>query len=206
MVPPLILASGSPRRQALLSRAGLSFEVFLAAVTESSSRAFSMRELTTWNAARKAIAVARRRRNAVVLGADTLVSLNGEAIGKPADLVEAANILRRLSGCEHQVCTAVVLCSRHRSPLSFCVLSHVRFRVLNEGQIAAYLATVNPLDKAGAYAAQGDRRKIIARIRGSYTNVVGLPMDETLRALRIFGITASASAPHLQKRASLQQH
>ncbi len=77
------------------------------------------------------------------------------------------------------------------------MLSHVRFRVLDDKQIASYLATVNPLDKAGAYAAQGDGRKIIARIRGSYTNVVGLPMGETLRALRAFGVTANASAPEL---------
>jgi septum formation protein len=197
MAPSLILASGSPRRHALLAEAGLSFKVVVAAVTESSSPALSMRELTTWNAARKAIAVARKYRNAVVLGADTLVSIDGEAIGKPADLAEAASILRRLSGREHQVCTAVCLCSGTRPPRSFCVLSHVRFRALDNEQIASYLATVNPLDKAGAYAAQGDGRKIIARIRGSYTNVVGLPMEETLRALRTFGITASSSASQL---------
>ena len=126
-----------------------------------------------------------------------MVSLDGQAIGKPADLAEAANILRRLSGREHQVCTAVCLCSGRRPPLSFCVLSHVRFRALDKQQIAAYLAMVNPLDKAGAYAAQGEGRKIIARIRGSYTNVVGLPMEQTLRALRTFGVTASASVPQL---------
>ncbi len=197
MAPLLILASGSPRRRALLAEAGLRFKVVVAAVTESSSRALSMRELTTWNAARKAIAVARQHRDAVVLGADTLVSLDGRAIGKPANLAEAANILRRLSGREHQVCTTVCLCSGQEPPRSFSVLSHVRFRALDDEQIASYLATVNPLDKAGAYAAQGDGRKIIARIRGSYTNVVGLPMGETLRALRTFGVTANASAPEL---------
>jgi septum formation protein len=193
MTTPLILASASPRRKALLAEAGVTFQVVVAPVAESSSRALSIRELTTWNAARKAIAVARLRRNAVVLGADTLVSLGGELIGKPANLAEAAKILRRLSGREHQVCTAVCLCSGSRPPLSFCVVSHVRFRALDEEQIASYLAAVDPLDKAGAYAAQGDGRRIITRIRGSYTNVVGLPMGETLRALRSFGVTASAS-------------
>jgi septum formation protein len=193
MTIPLILASASPRRKALLAEAGVTFQVVVAPVAESSSRALSIRELTTWNAARKAIAVARLRRNAVVLGADTLVSLGGELIGKPANLAEAAKILRRLSGREHQVCTAVCLCSGSRPPLSFCVVSHVRFRALDEEQIASYLAAVDPLDKAGAYAAQGDGRRIITRIRGSYTNVVGLPMGETLRALRSFGVTASAS-------------
>ncbi len=197
MAPLLILASGSPRRQALLAEAGLRFKVVVAAVTESSSRALSMRELTTWNAARKAIAVARQHRDAVVLGADTLVSLEGRAIGKPANLDEAASILRRLSGREHQVCTTVCLCSSQKPPRSFSVLSHVRFRALDDEQIASYLATMDPLDKAGAYAAQGDGRKIIASIRGSYTNVVGLPMGETLRALRTFGVTASASGAEL---------
>jgi septum formation protein len=195
MNTPLILASSSPRRRALLAEAGVSFHVVVAPVAETSSRALSIRELTTWNAARKAIAVARLRRNAVVLGADTLVSLGGEPIGKPANLAEAARILRRLSGLEHQVCTAVCLCFGVRPPLSFCVVSHVRFRALDDEQIAAYLAAVDPLDKAGAYAAQGDGRRIIARIRGSYTNVIGLPMGETLRALRSFGVTASASTP-----------
>jgi septum formation protein len=185
----LILASGSPRRRELLAAEGVEFEVIAPAVTESASRSFSMRELTIRNAAHKAIAVAQLYPDAVVLGADTLVALDGEPIGKPSDMEEAENILRRLSGGEHQVCTAVYIClARPHRVKSFYAISHVQFHSLDQFQIRAYLAKIDPLDKAGAYAAQGSGAEIIKRIRGSYTNVVGLPMEETLPALREFGI------------------
>jgi septum formation protein len=102
---------------------------------------------------------------------------------------EAFKILQRLTAREHQVCTAVFLCApARREQISFCTVSHVRFKLLNDDEIRAYLASIDPLDKAGAYAAQEHGSEIIGRIRGSYTNVVGLPMGETLRALRHFGI------------------
>lgn len=136
------------------------------------------------------MAVARSRHDAVVLAADTLVVLKGNVIGKPAHMREATSILKRLNGREHQVCTAVFLCAEGgRQTSSFCVVSQVQFRTLNDEQIAAYLAKIDPLDKAGAYAAQGHGSEIIERIRGSYTNVVGLPMGETLQELRRFGVT-----------------
>ncbi len=184
----LILASGSPRRRDLLTEAGLEFEIVSPSVAESSAAALSMRELTTLNATRKAKVVARTRPDAVVLGADTLVGLDGEVIGKPRDLDEAAKMLRRLSGREHQVCTSVYLCSAKRR-INFSVLSHVRFHSLGRKQIRDYIARIGPLDKAGGYGAQGDGAEIIRAISGSYTNVIGLPMDETLLALRdYFGI------------------
>ena len=189
MTARVILASASPRRQWLLASAGLKFEVIVSAVEECSDPAFSIRELTTRNATRKALALARIHPEAVVLGADTLVALGGEAIGKPADLREARDILRRLSGREHQVCTSVYIGNLIRGHTrSFHVISHVQFRSLTDAGIRDYLAKINPLDKAGAYAAQGHGSDIIRRIRGSYTNVVGLPMDETLAALAQFGI------------------
>ena len=189
VAPRLILASASPRRRELLAAAGLQFEVVSASVDESENRALSIRELTILNATRKALAVARRQPDAVVLGADTLVALDGQVIGKPADLQDATQILRRLSGHEHQVCTAVFICrAAEGDKRSFTVMSHVKFRSLGVAEIAGYLAKINPLDKAGAYAAQGHGREIIEQIDGSYTNVVGLPMDETLAALAEFGI------------------
>jgi septum formation protein len=131
----------------------------------------------------------------VVLAADTLVALDGRVIGKPADMPDALAILRRLSGREHQVCTAAFIShAEKRLTHSFYVISHVQFRALDDAEIASYLAKINPLDKAGAYAAQGHGRDIIERIRGSYTNVVGLPMDETLAALRGCGIAPSHDA------------
>ncbi len=195
MRPRLLLASSSPRRRELLSEARVGFEVVSPDAPESESTALSIRELTTLNATRKARAVAQREPDAVVLAADTLVALDGRVIGKPADLNDAIAILRRLSGREHQVCTSVFVCrAAARKTKSFHVLSHVQFRSLNDAEIASYLAKINPLDKAGAYAAQGHGREIIARIRGSYTNVVGLPMDETLAALREFGIEPGQDA------------
>lgn len=192
--PALVLASGSPRRRDLLSSVGIRFEILLPEVEENASRVFTIRELTTWNATRKALHVAQQRLDAVVLGADTLVALDGKIIGKPADMAEATAIIRRLSGRAHEVCTAVFICSAGGSrATSFHVFSHVKFRELSEQEIAAYLATINPLDKAGAYAAQGHGAEIIEEIRGSYTNVVGLPMNETLRALRAFGIEPAAT-------------
>ncbi|MDQ3627090.1 MAG: Maf family protein [Verrucomicrobiota bacterium] len=196
MAPPFVLASGSPRRRHLLSEAGFKFEVVSPAVAESSSAALTIRELTICNATRKAMVVARARPDAVVLGADTLVALKRSVIGKPASLREAAAMIRRLSGREHQVCTGVFICSGGgRWAISFCVVSHVLFRALETEEISAYLAKINPLDKAGGYAAQGHGSDIISRIRGSYTNVVGLPMGETLRELRGFGITAGSVRP-----------
>ena len=128
---------------------------------------------------------------AVVLGADTLVALEGRVIGKPADLAGAAKLLRQLSGRSHEVWTSVFVCHpASRQVRSFQEVSQVRFRKLNHRAIAKYLAKVDPLDKAGAYAAQGHGVEIIERIEGSYSNVVGLPMEETARILCAFGITS----------------
>jgi septum formation protein len=142
------------------------------------------------NAARKALAVAVQVPDAVVLGADTLVALNGQVIGKPADLADATQILRRLSNRIHEVWTSVFVCHfAKKKTQGFQELSTVRFRKLDDDSIVRYLTKVNPLDKAGAYAAQGHGTEIIERIDGSYTNVVGLPMETTERVLREFGIS-----------------
>jgi septum formation protein len=190
-----ILASGSPRRQHLLEEAGVAFEVAAPGVPESESTALTIRELTICNAARKALAIARSHSDAVVLGADTLVGIDGDVIGKPPDMAAARTLLHRLSGREHQVCTSVCIyaCGGAQAE-SFSVMTHVQFHTLTDQEIVSYLGKIDPLDKAGAYAAQGHGSEIIEKIRGSYTNVVGLPMDETLAALRRFGITPAAAA------------
>ena len=189
MDAPLILASHSPRRRELLGAVGFSFETVSADVTEKLDVDLTLGELTLFNARRKAAAVARLHPEAVVLAADTLVTLEGEVIGKPRDLDHAAQILRRLSGRIHNVCSAVVISrlTPARST-SFHEISHVRFHRLSKDKIDNYLAKINPLDKAGAYAAQGFGAEIIAGIQGSFTNVVGLPMEKTMRALKDFGI------------------
>jgi septum formation protein len=193
VVPRFVLASGSPRRRQLLEDAGYEFEVIAPPVEEISHEWFTIRELTVWNATRKALCVAQTSPGAVVLGADTLVGLDDEVLGKPADLKEAAQILRRLSGRSHAVWTAVCLChSVSGRWQSFHVVSRVKFRDLTDRAIQTYFEKVNPLDKAGAYAAQGHGKEIIQLIEGSYSNVVGLPMERTIPALAAFGITRPA--------------
>jgi septum formation protein len=183
----LVLASASPRRRELLSAAGFEFEVIAPSVSEISSRGLTLRELTLCNATRKGVEATRRSPGAVILAADTLVAVRGRVIGKPADLQDAAATLRRLSGRAHEVCSAVFVCEGTRI-CWFTEVSSVHFRRLNESAIRSYLAKINPLDKAGAYAAQGHGVEIIERIEGSFTNVIGLPMEKTSDALRYFGI------------------
>ena len=189
MRPLLLLASNSPRRRQLLTEAGFEFTTIAPVVSEKFDVDLTLRELTILNAMRKAISIARAHPGEIVLAADTLVALNDQIIGKPRDVDEAAAILRRLSGRAHQVCSAVFVChlTSARST-SFYEISRVWFRRLSDAAIRAYLDKVNPLDKAGAYAAQGSGAEIIARIDGSFTNVVGLPMEKTIAELAKFGI------------------
>jgi nucleoside triphosphate pyrophosphatase len=184
-----VLASGSPRRAALLSEAGFEFEIASPRVAEKFDASLTLRELTLLNAIRKGMSIAQTRPEAVVLAADTLVALENQIICKPSDLGEAAQILRRLRGRTHEVCSAVAIYQQTsgRSAV-FHDVSRVRFRWLSDATIENYLAKVGPLDRAGAYAAQGSGTEIIAKIEGSFTNVVGLPMEKTVAELAKFGV------------------
>ncbi len=192
-MPSLVLASSSPRRAALLSEGGFHFEIAKPHVAEKFDAALTLRELTLWNAIRKGMSIAQARPDAVVLAADTLVGLENQIIGKPTDLSEASQMLRRLSGRTHEVCSAVAIYQQTsgRSAV-FHDVSRVRFRRLSEATIQDYLAKISPLDKAGAYAAQGSGAEIIVKIDGSFTNVVGLPMEKTVAELTKFGIQAKS--------------
>jgi septum formation protein len=192
--PSLLLASKSPRRRELLSAAGFQFDTAAPQVDERSDINLSLREITALNAVRKGLAVARVYTQKIVLSADTLVALDHKIIGKPHDRDHAADILRRLSGRVHEVCSSVFILhlARARSTM-FYEISRVRFRRLDDRAIDDYFAKVNPLDKAGAYAAQGYGAEIISRIEGSHTNVVGLPMEKTIAALAKFGIKPANS-------------
>jgi septum formation protein len=191
MAAPFILASDSPRRRELLAEAGYEFDVVSPAITELETAELSLLELTIANATRKGVAVATTHRDRVVLAADTLVAIEGEIIGKPRDVNHARKILRRLSARTHQVCTGVFVVGP-RQRITFAETSHVVFRKLNESAITEYFKVVNPVDKAGAYAAQGAGRSIIATIKGSVSNVIGLPMERTIEVLAQLGIR-----PHL---------
>ena len=147
----------------------------------------SLRELTIANATRKGLAVYQLHPRRIVLAADTLVALEGEVICKPRDLNHARVILQRLSGRTHDVCTGVCIVDPQRK-ISFPEISRVRFHKLNASDIANYFRVVNPIDKAGAYAAQAAGRRIIASVEGSFTNVIGLPMERTTEVLAQFGL------------------
>ena len=190
MPAKLLLASNSPRRRELLLEAGFDFEIGAPKVAERFDVDLTLRELTVFNAMRKGMAAARLRPKNIVLAADTLVSIDGHVLGKPADKSEAVAMLRRLSGRAHEVCTSVFICHPvEAKSIGFYEISRVHFHKLSRDKIDNYLARVNPLDKAGAYAAQGFGSEIIEKIDGSYTNVVGLPMEKTIPALAEFGIT-----------------
>jgi septum formation protein len=141
----------------------------------------------------KARSVAARLGEGVVLGADTIVVIDGIALGKPADPADARAMLRRLRGREHEVITGVaVVDARSGRSQATAVVSRVRMAEYGEAEIDAYVATGEPLDKAGAYAIQGRGGALVAGLRGSFSNVVGLPLEETARLLAAFGVAVSA--------------
>jgi len=194
--PSLILASASPRRRDLLTRARLVFEVHPADIGERALPGESPIDLARRLARAKALTVARRvgrfpRR--LILGADTLVVLDGEVLGKPSDPAHAVEILTRLAGHRHRVVTAVaVVTSDTLEVREMAVESDVVMRPVGEREVREYVATGEPLDKAGAYAAQGRGRRLIERIEGSESNVIGLPLEETVALLREAGLEAGA--------------
>jgi septum formation protein len=185
---PLILASSSPRRVELMREAGFRFEVIVPGVEEVHDEALSCEDLTVANARLKAHAVARLRPDALVIGADTLVYLDEVPITKPCDLEEAADMLRRLGGRTHQVCTGVALVWNGGSEERvFHVISEVTFKVLTETVIRDYHSRIEPLDKAGGYAVQDESAMVIERVEGSWSNVKGLPMERLGEELRALG-------------------
>ena len=169
--------------------AGVPFSVVSAAVAEDDDDTLGLNALVAANARAKALEVAARYPDAVVLGADTLVWLGGRALGKPGDHNEARRMLRELSGQTHEVATGVHLVRMEpRQQVEFHEITRVRFRPLGEEVIEEYLATVDVLDKAGAYALQENGEMLVETVEGSRSNVVGLPLERTMAALaRDFG-------------------
>jgi len=175
----LVLASASPRRSELLRRMGLAFEVAPAGVEETDDASRGAAVMVTENAKRKARAVADRRPEALVLGADTTVELDGAVLGKPADRDAARRTLWQLSGRWHAVHTGVALIWRGGGEEHvFAETSGVLFRALDDAAIDAYLRRVNPLDKAGAYGIQEAGEWVVAEVEGSAHNVMGLPTEQ----------------------------
>ncbi len=187
-LPPLILASASPRRAELLKLLPVKFQVLPGTVAEVAHEHLSPLEICQLNAHRKARAVAKKIPDALVLGADTLVFLDNEILGKPRSLADARRMLARLQGRHHQVVTGVCLMHlrSHRERI-FAASTDVLFHPLNARQIRDYLAAIQPLDKAGAYAIQDSGELIISEISGSYSNVVGLPVEQLREELAAWG-------------------
>ena len=176
------MASASPRRRELLTLAGFSFTVCAADADETLPPDLAPADAVQLLAKRKAVAVAAAHPNAAVLGADTLVVLDGAFLGKPQDDREAAAMLRRLSGHMHTVCTGVCIQTPSETQC-FAEQTQVQFFPLSDAEIAAYVATGEPLDKAGAYGIQGVGCTLVERIDGDYYTVVGLPIGRVARAV-----------------------
>ena len=189
--PQLILASASPRRRELLAQTGLPFDVVVADVTEHEAEDADPRSMVAHNAALKADWVADLHPTAFVLGADTTVFIGNTVLNKPRDLDDARLMLRRLAGRTHTVFTGVAL--RQKSTglrLDEGVTSAVTFRAFDDQVIDAYFRVVNPLDKAGAYGIQEGRELIVERWDGSFSNIMGLPMEVTKQILTQAGLLA----------------
>jgi septum formation protein len=184
----VILASASPRRRELLSLIGIEHEVMPANIDETLTSGESAVAHAERLALEKAHVIARQAPEAVVIGADTIVVVDGDILGKPRDRVEAAAMLRRLSGRGHRVHTAVAVVAGQRAE-SAVESVNVAFRALTDEEIAAYIATGEPMDKAGAYGIQGYGATIVERVDGDYFSVMGLGLRRLIELLERAGFT-----------------
>lgn len=186
----LILASGSPRRRELLTQVGAVFEVEKSDVEELTDPSWSPKETVRHLAEIKALAVAQKHEEGIVLGADTVVVDGDKVLGKPEDKEDAKAMLKGLSGRSHEVMTAVVLVDASgEKPLWGSVeTTKVKFKTLSDEEIEAYVLTGESMDKAGAYGIQGYGALLVEQLEGCYFNVVGLPLVKTAEGLKKFGI------------------
>ena len=183
----LILASGSPRRKELLEKLQIPFEVIVSDCDETLSAETPAEEAAEQLAVRKAAAIAAMHPEAVVIGADTTVILDGEILGKPRDEADCKRMLHALSGRMHKVVTGVgIFWDGHSA--SFSDETSVQFYPLSDAEIDAYAGSEEPYDKAGAYGIQGQGALLVAGIHGDYYNVMGLPVARLARQLRDFGL------------------
>ena len=194
--PQLILASASPRRQQLLQEAGVAFTVVHSNADETLQLGESPEAYALRVAQEKALTVAQRYPAGWILGADTIVEIDGQVLGKPKNIEDGFRMLRLLAGRRHQVKTAfVIIDDRGRIHTRQIVTSTVTFKPLSDSQIRDYLATGEPFDKAGAYAVQGRGSAFIEQLEGSYTNVVGLPVEEVMTVLHAVGVATRSKEP-----------
>ena len=193
MTPPLILASASPRRHDLLGLLGVPFIVDASNADETPPAGVSAEAVAQFLAVLKARAVAARHPGAYILGADTVVVVDGLILGKPRDAAEAARMLRLLRGRSHRVPTGVALIAPDGKETKLVETATVTMHPYTEVAIGSYLATGEPFDKAGAYAVQGAGGALVAAVEGCYTTVVGLPLCRVAALLRDVGFPLAAN-------------
>ena len=185
----MILASASPRRSSMLLEAGFEFMVSPSPYEEEFYEGLSPEDLALTLSAHKAAPVASDNPDAVVLAADTLVVLDDMVLGKPDNEAHASQMLSALSGREHRVVTGfTVECASEGKTVSRSVSTLVKFKPLTQEEIRAYVATGEPMDKAGAYGIQGKGASLVESVDGDYLNVVGLPLEEVIAVLKDFDI------------------
>ncbi|HTW88610.1 MAG TPA: Maf family protein [Candidatus Binataceae bacterium] len=195
IAPKLVLASASPRRRTLLSAAGLSFSILESRLHERRRPEEPAADFALRMARDKAIAVSKRIAEAIVLGADTVVEIDGQVLGKPKHHDDARAMLKLLSGRTHRVVTAFAIAQAGAILEAAAVDSHVRFRELGRAEIEAYVASGDPFDKAGSYGIQDGGAGFIASVEGARDNVMGLPMREVLSALARHGVLPKSVNP-----------
>ena len=185
----IILASASPRRKEILEKTGLQFIVDAGDYEEDLSLRMPARRLARYLSCEKAKAVAEKYKNAIIIAADTIISLDDKVFGKPHTDSEAIKMLNILNGKAHDVITAfTIIDTGERQRMSRSVVTKVYFRKMTMREIEEYVRTGEPLDKAGAYAIQGLGAAIVKKIEGDYNNVVGLPISALMKVLRKFGV------------------
>lgn len=193
--PQLILASQSPRRRYLLEQAGLTFAVIPSTFDEDSVQLTNPADYVKTLAGAKADEIAGQYPDSWVIGADTIVTIDGAILGKPGTPDEARHMLERLSGQSHFVYTGYsIVCKNKPACICEAIKTDVQFKALTADEIDWYIQTGEPFDKAGAYAIQGLGTFLVRRINGSYTNVVGLPVCEVIEALLKIGVVTMNAA------------
>lgn len=179
----IILASASPRRKELLETAGVEFEICVSDADESIPEGTKPSDAAKMTATKKALAVAQSHKDGIVIGADTIVVANSRILGKPKDKADAEAMLTMLSGIEHEVITGVCIVNGGEIN-AFEQISKVKFYDLTADEIKAYVATNEPMDKAGSYGIQGKGCTLVEKIDGDYFNIVGLPVAKVVREIR----------------------
>jgi septum formation protein len=190
----LILASSSPRRKELLGKLGIPFEVVTAGVSEDVEGDIGPEEMVVMLAKRKAGAVAQSLTSGIVIGSDTTIAFEGKVLGKPKDKEDARAILKSLRGKRHQVYSGIALVNVENNRVeASAVVTSIRMRNYSDDEINDYVASGEPMDKAGAYAIQGEGGRLVEQMEGSFDNVVGLPVRELAEMLKRFGFEPDTS-------------